>query len=39
MRLVGVANRLGEARTDDGGSDLVLAEGGSDTLPSQCVEH
>jgi hypothetical protein len=36
---VGVADRLGEARTDDGGSDLVPAEGGSDTLPGQRIQH
>jgi hypothetical protein len=37
--LVDVADRLGEVRIDDDGSDLVLAEGGSDTLPGQRVEH
>jgi hypothetical protein len=38
MRLVGVAGRLGEARTGNDSSDLVSAKGGSDTLPGQRIE-
>jgi hypothetical protein len=38
-RLVDAADRLGEARTGDDGSDLVPAEGGSDILPGQRIEH
>jgi hypothetical protein len=38
-RLVGAADRLGEARTGDDDSDLVPTEGGSDTLPGRHVEH
>jgi hypothetical protein len=34
-----VGYRLGEARTGEGSSDLILAEGGSDTLLGQRVEH
>jgi hypothetical protein len=38
-RLVDAADRLGEARTGDDGSDLVPAEGGSDILAGQRIEH